>query len=95
MICLAVTYVVPKDKIDEVKAFLPELVANTRREPGCRMYVVHQGIDEPATFFFYEQYDDQAAMDAHRAAPHFERYVLSGLRTLAERREAVLCAPIP
>jgi quinol monooxygenase YgiN len=95
MICLAATYRFPEDRLADVKAFLPELISASRREPGCRMYLVHRGIDDPRVFFFYEQYDDDAAVEAHRASEHFSTYVLNGTRKLAEHREIVVLTPFP
>ncbi len=43
------------------------------------MYLAHRSTADPRRFFLYEQYDDQAALDAHRAAPHFEQYAKGGL----------------
>jgi len=58
------------------------------------MYVAHRSTSDPRKFFLYEQYDDQAALDAHRAAPHFERYVKNGLFTIIESRTPELYEPL-
>jgi quinol monooxygenase YgiN len=86
MICVAVTYLVQKGREEEALALFRPLAERTRTEPGCRMYVVHRSTTEPRRFFLYEQYDDQAALDAHRAAPHFEQYAKEGLFPLLESR---------
>ena len=49
------------------------------------MYLAHRSTDRSGKFFLYEQYDDQAALDAHRAAPHFAEHVVGGL--ISDRRE--------
>ena len=54
------------------------------------MYLAHRSTTDPRRFFLYEQYDDQAALDAHRAAPHFEQYVKQGLFTIIESRSPEL-----
>ena len=74
MICVAVTYVIKPGHEDEAVALFRKLTEHTRAEPGCRMYLAHRSTTDPRRFFLYEQYDDQAALDAHRAAPHFEQY---------------------
>jgi quinol monooxygenase YgiN len=51
-----------------------EVTEATRKEPGCLQYIIHQSMQNSAVFVFYEQYVDQAAVDAHRASPHFARY---------------------
>ena len=38
-------------------------------EPGTVMHVIHQAKDDPDTVYFYEVYDDQAALDAHSQGP--------------------------
>lgn len=43
----------------------------SRREPGCRSFLVNRAIDDPSLFVLYEQYDDEAAFDAHRNSEHF------------------------
>ena len=55
----------------EGRRALPGAHGRDQAEPGCRMYQVHRSPSDPQQFFIYEQYDDQAALDAHRAAPHF------------------------
>lgn len=39
-------------------------------EPGCERFDVHQSKDERTLFFLIEVYADQAALEAHRVAPH-------------------------
>ena len=34
-------------------------------EPGTALHIIHQGKDDPDTVYFYEMYDDQAALDTH------------------------------
>jgi quinol monooxygenase YgiN len=60
----------------------------TRAEPGCRMYVAHQSRDDPRTFVLYEQYDDEAALEAHRATDHFRTHVLGDAVNRLEERFA-------
>ena len=71
MIALAVTWEAKPGHEDEVAALFRRLAAASRTEPGCLMYIVHRHQKEPRKFFLYEQYSDQAGLDAHRAAPHF------------------------
>ena len=42
---------------------------------------------DPETVLIYEQYRDQAAVEAHRASPHFEQYAVGGLYQLMKERE--------
>jgi quinol monooxygenase YgiN len=94
MICVAVTYVVKAGHEDEAIELFATLTEHTRAEPGCRMYLAHRSIDNPQQFFLYEQYEDQAAVDAHRAAPHFEKYAKGRLFTIIESRTPALYVPL-
>ncbi len=53
-----------------VRAVLLELVAPSRREPGCLCYNLHESKEQPGLFIFYEQWTGQAALDAHFQTPH-------------------------
>jgi quinol monooxygenase YgiN len=44
-------------------------------EPGTLIYAVHEVQGEPLQRIFYELYRDQAAFEAHEAAPHTRRYL--------------------
>ena len=94
MICVAVTYVVKSGHEDAAEALFAQLTEATRAEPGCRMYRAHRSTTDPRRFFLYEQYDDPAALDAPRAAPHFEQYAKGGLFPILESRSPELYEPL-
>lgn len=94
MICVAVTYQMKPGTADDAVPLFHELTRATRAEPGCRMYVVHRSTTDPNRFFLYEQYDDQAALDFHRATPHFERYGKNGLFPMLESRNPEIYVPL-
>lgn len=74
MITVIATIIAKKDKIEEVKAGLLNLVAHTTQEGGCIKYVLHQDKDEPNVFLFYEQFQDQAAFDLHASQPYIAAF---------------------
>lgn len=94
MICVAVTYIVRPGHEEEAVALLRTLTQATRAERGCRMYLAHRSLADPKKFFLYEQYDDPAALDAHRASPHFARYATGGLFPILESRTPELYEPL-
>lgn len=57
-------------KEGELRAALEALIEPTSQEKGCVNYDLHQAEDEPGKFFFYENWDSAADLDAHLAAPH-------------------------
>ncbi|MBX6314623.1 MAG: antibiotic biosynthesis monooxygenase [Isosphaeraceae bacterium] len=94
MICVAVTYVIKSGHEEEAVGLFTKLAEATRQEPGCRLYLVHRSMTDPGRFFLYERYDDQAALEAHRAAPHFAQYATNGLFKILESRAPELYVPL-
>ncbi len=95
MIVLAVNWVANPGKEAEVVEVFGKLAAESRKEPGCRMYVVHQHQEDKRKFLVYEQYDDAAALEAHRDSPHFQQYAVKDLPLLGERVDGNLYDPLP
>ena len=60
-----------------IDAFEHAIVENARAsretEPGCRQFDVCRDPADAALFFLYELYDDEAAIQAHLATPHFQQ----------------------
>lgn len=69
----------------ELAARMVEIAAEVRTEPGNHAYAVHQAQEDSDLVMIYEQYDDQAALDAHRAHMREMGVNLTGL--LAGRPE--------
>lgn len=66
MLAFIATLSVKEELIEEFKAAAPELMIEVRKEPGNHFYIGHQSPEDPSRFIFYEQYDDEAALLAHR-----------------------------
>jgi quinol monooxygenase YgiN len=58
-----------------IAAFEAAIEENARlsrdTEPGCRQFDICRDPAEPALFFLYELYDDEAAIQAHLKSAHF------------------------
>jgi quinol monooxygenase YgiN len=64
-----------KGKGDALAALLTEQAAVVKKnEPGCLVYRPHRSTKDPDVFIFYEQYKDDAALDAHRKSPFLAEY---------------------
>ena len=61
-------------KEQELRDALVALVEPTSREKGYVNYDLHQGVEDPGWFFFYENWDSAADLDAHLAAPHLVEF---------------------
>ena len=94
MVVLAVTWVAKAGREAEVSGLFSKLTEESRKEPGCVMYLVHRHRTEPRRFFVYEQYKDDAALEAHRTAPHFLQYAKKDLPKIADRTEGNLFEPL-
>ena len=63
------------ERIDQFLAAIRENAERTfNDEPGCRCFDVTQDRTRPTHFIFYELYDHEAAIAAHRKAPHFAKW---------------------
>ena len=72
MIALIVTLEVHKERLEAFLAAIRENAEHSfAREAGCRYFDVAQDAARPTHFTFYELYEDEAALEAHRATPHF------------------------
>ena len=94
MICLAVHIKVKPGLETEVAESFRKLQEESRKEPGCALYVVHQHQDDASRILVYEQYADEAALAAHRNSHHFQHYALRDIYTKTESREAELYRPL-
>ena len=94
MVVLAVTWMAKVGHEADVVSLFSKLTEESRKEPGCAMYQVHRHKTDPRKFFIYEQYKDDAALEAHRAAPHFLQYARKELTKIAERVDGQLYDPL-
>ena len=64
-------------KAAHIDAFDAAIKANAEAsrttEPGCRQFDVCRDPKDPALFFLYELYDDDAAIQHHMRTDHFLR----------------------
>ena len=61
----------PERRQQFLKAIEVDALASERDEPGCVRFNVLQDEQDPNTYYFFEVYKDQAAIEAHRAMPHY------------------------
>jgi quinol monooxygenase YgiN len=66
-------YIAP-EHIDEFRELFRELIHFTLQEPGCTGYELFQDPYDPTRFLVFETFVDQAAVEAHFAAPYFAEY---------------------
>lgn len=62
-------------KEQELYDALEALVHPTTQEDGYVNYDMHQGLDDPALFYFYENWENREALDAHLQSSHLQEFV--------------------
>src|SRR5579884_3795302 len=61
----------PQERERFLKAIEVDAIGSERDEPGCMRFNVVQDQQDPNVYYFYEVYRDEAALEPHRAAPHY------------------------
>lgn len=95
MITVIARLTAAEGKADEMRAALETMVGNVdANEPGVLAYSLHTVDDDPNVFYFYEQYENAEAQQAHGQTEHMA--ALGGaLRELAGARpEIIRCTQI-
>jgi quinol monooxygenase YgiN len=91
MIVLVARYVGKSRRGDAIEAALRKMAPLVKeREPGCKLYQAARSQDNPDNFLLYEQYEDEAALLAHRDTPHFKEIIEDTILPLLEKREREL-----
>ena len=57
-----------------MESMLDDARGSNNDEPGCLRFDVLQDSEDPNKIHLYEVYKDQAAVDAHRQAPHYTKW---------------------
>jgi quinol monooxygenase YgiN len=67
MLTLTARLTVKAGQEQELERIMSIAVPKVREEPGNRTYIFYRSMQDPRVFMLYEEYDDQAALEAHRA----------------------------
>jgi (4S)-4-hydroxy-5-phosphonooxypentane-2,3-dione isomerase len=94
MLIQSVHYIFAPEDADAAEAILRELRDVSREEEGVITFEVGRSQEKANVFALWEEYRDQAALDAHVATEHFKRLVLNGVRPLAQQRDAERVVPV-
>jgi quinol monooxygenase YgiN len=72
MLILAVTLPINPDRRAEAVEIALRMTAETHKEEGCLAYTFHSPLDDPNTFFVYEEWASQEALDIHIQSDHMK-----------------------
>ena len=64
----------PEHREAFMEAMLDDARGSVQNEPGCLRFDVIQDAEDPNRIHLYEVYRDQAAIEAHRQAPHYTKW---------------------
>lgn len=71
-----------------------DATASVRDEPGCLRFEVLQDASDPETYYFFEVYRDEAAIQAHRETPHFARWNAASQELLQRPAQRLVTSPV-
>lgn len=86
MVILVATFLAKPGEEGTIEQAIREAVRLSNTEPGTALYVGHRSTENPREFMLYEQYTDEAALEAHRQTPYFKKWVLDTILPAAESR---------
>jgi quinol monooxygenase YgiN len=77
-------FVAADGKADQLRKLLLGLVQPTLAEPGCVHYTIHEDMAKPGAFYFYEVFQDEAAVKVHAESVYFQAAFAAAQNLLAE-----------
>lgn len=83
----------PGKEGDARRAF-ERLIEPTHTEPGCILYALHQGADDPARLAFIERWASREDLEAHLKSDHVAD-VLQRVDELFETSDITVYDPLP
>jgi quinol monooxygenase YgiN len=75
MIIITGDLLIKDDSMAQAMQACQKHVTHSRTEPGCISHAVYQDPEDGLRLFFYEQWEDQASIDAHFVLPSSQAFV--------------------
>ncbi len=76
-------------EIDALTEIVRRFLPLAEREPGLRVVRTHQSVTDPAKFFFYEIFEDEAAFAAHQQTEHYKTLIMEQAVPKLAKRERI------
>lgn len=93
MIVITGTARIRPEQRDTMLRIGAEQVRNSRAEPGCVSYHFYEDAMESNSFFFYEEWKDQAAVDFHFTQPYCLAFIAKA-REIAIEEPKIVIRPV-
>jgi quinol monooxygenase YgiN len=78
----------------KLKELLLTLIEPSRSDEGCISYELHQAINDPAVFIFYEIWQSKEYLDKHSATSHVQHFRSKAKDLFAEPPQLTLLTKI-
>lgn len=82
-------------KESEAREAFESLVQPTHDEPGCILYALHRGVDDPRRLAFVERWASREELDAHLASAHVAAVLARADELFADGGDIVVYEPVP
>jgi quinol monooxygenase YgiN len=79
----------------QVREALVSMIQPTRAEKGCINYDLHEALEDPGSFVFYENWKSKADLDQHLLSAHIRKAMSVAGALLAEPVKITLWRSIP
>lgn len=66
---------VKADAVGQFLTYAQVIVLASNLEQGCLVYNLYQEVGDPSSFIFYEEYENQEAIDFHNSTNHFKTFI--------------------
>jgi len=70
----SVTFIAKEGSATKMKELLSAMVVPSKAEKGCLFYEIFQYENEPLRFMEVETWENETALDGHKASPHYAVY---------------------
>ena len=84
----------PEHREAFLEATLSDAKGSNEDEPGCLRFDVLQDTEDPNRVHLYEVYRDEAALEAHRQAPHYTKWRATVQEWFAEPPVRHICRKV-
>lgn len=74
MLIVTGTIEINPDNVEAARVATAAMVAETVKEAGCQVYEFSQIVGAEHRFRVYEEWDDEAALQAHMKTPHMAAF---------------------
>ena len=83
MLILAAKCIGKPEHRNDIMRVTAAIVPPSRAEAGCISYGVYERLSGENEYLFFEEWMDQAALDFHFKAPHFQEFIKEFTHLLA------------